>query len=459
MTKFENFLSQLRGKRVAVIGIGVSNTPLLRLLLSAGAHVTACDRKNREALGALAGELEAAGAYLKLGDRYLDELGGAELIFRTPGLRPDTPQLCAARARGAVVTSEMETFFEVCPCTMLAVTGSDGKTTTTTLIAEMLKNAGNTVWLGGNIGAPLLADTGRMKPEDFAVLELSSFQLMTMTRSPHVAVITNLSPNHLDYHLDMAEYVEAKTNIFSHQSTGDVLVLNADNAETAALAARAHGEVRLFSRASRPEDGVSFDGATLFAERDGTHTPLFARPADRLRGLHNVENMMAACAAVRDYVPAEVMAHTVETFAGIEHRCELVRVLDGVSYYNDSIASSPTRCAAGLVAFEQKVILIAGGYDKHIPFDELGFVIRDHVKLLLLCGATAEAIEHAVRAAGGVTPPIVRCEKLEECVSTARASALPGDIVTLSPACASFDQFPNFMKRGEYFKERVHELK
>ncbi|NCB04098.1 MAG: UDP-N-acetylmuramoyl-L-alanine--D-glutamate ligase [Clostridia bacterium] len=458
MTKFEHFLSQLSGKRVAVVGIGVSNTPLLRLLFSAGAQVTACDRKNREALGALAEELEALGARLVLGDGYLDALD-ADVIFRTPGLRPDAPQLSAARARGAHITSEMEAFFEVCPCTMLAVTGSDGKTTTTTLISEMLKNAGKTVWLGGNIGAPLLAETGKMSADDFAVLELSSFQLMSMTRSPHVAVITNLSPNHLDYHRDMAEYVEAKTNIFTHQSREDVLVLNADNAETAALADRACGEVRFFSRATTPKNGVSFDGAALFDEQKGVATPLIERKSIRLRGIHNVENFMAACAAVRDYVTPEVMAHTAATFAGIEHRCELVRTLDGVEYYNDSIASSPTRCAAGLVAFEQKVILIAGGYDKHIPFDELGGVICDCVSTLILCGATADAIERAVRAAGKPLPEIVRCDTLDAAVTQARALAKPGDIVTLSPACASFDQFPNFMKRGEYFKQRVNELK
>lgn len=451
------YIDTIKNKKIAVIGIGVSNTPLIDRLLAEGVSVTACDKRTREQMGAQADDLERRGCRLHLGGDYLDGLD-ADVIFRTPGLRPDVPQIAAAVAKGAELTSEMEVFFRVCPCPIIAVTGSDGKTTTTTIIAELLRAAGKTVWLGGNIGTPLLDQAERMRPEDVAVLELSSFQLMSMEQAPHIAVITNLSPNHLDVHKDMDEYVGAKCNIFRRQGPEDVLVLNYDNELTRALAPQAPGRVRFFSRQSRLAQGVCLEGGVI--TDDGA--PVMAAADIRIPGVHNIENYMAACAALRGLVSPEVMDQVARTFGGVEHRLELVRELDGVSWYNDSIGSSPSRTIAGLKSFSQKVILIAGGYDKHIPFDSLGELLPEHVRLLLLCGATAEKIEAAVLRSSHYrpgAPEILHFDRLDDVIRRARALARPGDIVLFSPACASFDQFPNFMLRGQYFKEQVWALK
>ncbi len=453
-----DYIESLRHKTVAVIGIGVSNTPLLELLLAEGIRVTACDKRSREQMGEQAEHLEQLGCELHLGADYLKDLD-ADVIFRTPGLRPDVPEIAACVDRGAVLTSEMEVFFEVCPCTIIAVTGSDGKTTTTTIIAELLKAAGKRVWVGGNIGHPLLCEADGMLATDYAVLELSSFQLMTMKHSPHIAVVTNLAPNHLDVHRDMAEYVAAKENIFRHQSGEDVAVFNADNDITAEQSRRAPGRARLFSRQDEVADGVFLRGEDIVC-RSGGHERVVMTTGDiKIPGVHNVENYMAAIAAVDGLVPDEVIRRFAREFGGVEHRIELVRTYRGVRYYNDSIASSPSRTIAGLRSFHEKVILIAGGYDKHIPFDVLGPEIVEHVKLLVLCGATADKIRAAVENAPGYQPGkpgILDVTPFTAAVEAARDRAQPGDVVTLSPACAAFDQFKNFAERGKFFKSIVN---
>ena len=453
-----DYIESLRHKTVAVIGIGVSNTPLLELLLAEGIRVTACDKRSREQMGEQAEHLEQLGCELHLGADYLKDLD-ADVIFRTPGLRPDVPEIAACVDRGAVLTSEMEVFFEVCPCTIIAVTGSDGKTTTTTIIAELLKAAGRRVWVGGNIGHPLLCEADGMLATDYAVLELSSFQLMTMKHSPHIAVVTNLAPNHLDVHRDMAEYVAAKENIFRHQSGEDVAVFNADNDITAEQSRRAPGRARLFSRQGEVADGVFLRGEDIVC-RSGGHERVVMTTGDiKIPGVHNVENYMAAIAAVDGLVPDEVIRDFAREFGGVEHRIELVRTYRGVRYYNDSIASSPSRTIAGLRSFHEKVILIAGGYDKHIPFDVLGPEIVEHVKLLVLCGATADKIRAAVENAPGYEPgkpEILDVTPFTAAVEAARDRAQPGDVVTLSPACAAFDQFKNFAERGKFFKSIVN---
>ena len=453
------WIESLKNKRVAVLGIGVSNTPLIELLCRNGVRVTACDKKSREALGDTASALEALGAALRLGDDYLKDID-ADLIFRTPGMRPDVPELLEAKARGSVVTSEMQVFFEVCPCPIIAVTGSDGKTTTTSIIAELLRAAGRTVWLGGNIGHPLLAEAGQIRPDDFAVLELSSFQLLDMTRSPHIAVMTNLAPNHLDVHRDMAEYIAAKENIYLHQSADDIAIFNVDNEITRELSQKAKGRTRLFSRKGEVSDGAFVrDGAIWLRSAAGEREVV--KTADiRIPGQHNVENYCAAIAATDGLVPDETVRTVAREFAGVEHRIELVRERRGVRWYNDSIASSPTRTIAGLRSFDRKVILIAGGYDKHIPFAPLAPEVVEHVKLLILCGATANAIRAAVTSYEGYhgEPEIVEAATLQEAVDAAAAQAEAGDIVTLSPACAAFDQFANFMERGKAFKAMVQAL-
>ena len=442
-------LTSFKDKRIAVLGLGVSNRPLVRLLLEAGCTVTGCDRTPREKLEAEVLELERLGCTLSVGEGYLDAVE-ADILFRTPGMHPGHPAIQALRHKGAEVTSEMEVFFEVCPCATIAVTGSDGKTTTTTLVSEMLKAGGKKVWLGGNIGTPLLPLARQMEPEDFAVVELSSFQLMDMVRSPRRALITNLSPNHLDVHKDMEEYVEAKKNIYRFQGAEDLLIVNADNDITAPL--RGPGETRFFSRQGRGHvelrDGVIYRGEEAVLKVEDILLP----------GVHNVENYMAAIALVEGLTTDEAIRTVAKNFGGVEHRIELVRVKDGVRFYNDSIASSPSRTIAGLRSFPEKVILIAGGYDKNIPYDVLGPEICEHVKKLFLCGATGPKIRSAVEACAGEKPQIISCADLEAATRAAAAAAEKGDVVIMSPASASFDAFKNFMVRGEFFKNIVKEL-
>lgn len=457
----QEYLDSIRDKKVYVFGIGVSNIPLIKMLRAHGIAVTACDKNTREGLGKTAEELEALGVKLHLGEGYMDGID-ADLIFRSPGIRPDVPAFEAAVAKGAKVTSEMEVFFDVCPCKKIAVTGSDGKTTTTTIIAKLMEKAGYTVHLGGNIGHPLLAETFDMKPEDVAVLELSSFQLMRMTTSPEIAVVTNVAPNHLDIHKGMEEYVASKKNVFLHQHPGDKVVLNHDNEITYAFAAEAPGHVTLFSRQNSMDEGVVIENDTICVKKNGDSRPVLPIRDILLPGVHNIENYMAAIGAVDGLVKDEVIREFAKSFGGVEHRIELVRELHGVKYYNDSIGSSPSRTIAGLRAFKQKVILIAGGYDKHIPYDVLGPDLVAHVKAMVLTGATAPKIRTAAEQAEGYDPrklPIYDIDDFEEAIKKAQTLAQPGDVVILSPASASFDRFKNFMVRGDTFKRIVRELK
>ena len=449
MMNLHTALEQLKGKKIAVLGLGVSNRPLVRLLLEAGCDVTGCDRTPREKLDGEVLELEKLGCKLRLGEGYLDGVA-ADVVFRTPGMHPDQPGIRALRENGAFVTSEMELFFEVCPCKILAVTGSDGKTTTTSLIAAMLRAEGKKVWLGGNIGTPLLPLAGEMTADDIAVVELSSFQLMDMRRSPQVAVITNLAPNHLDVHKDMAEYIWAKENIFRFQGADDTLVLNADNAITDGLVGP--GRTLKFSRKG-PTNGVFEENGVIYRGQ----TPVLESRDILIPGVHNIENYMAAILAVEGLVSDETVRQVAKTFGGVEHRIELVRVKDGVRFYNDSIASSPSRTIAGLRSFRKKVILIAGGYDKQIPFDVLGPEICSHVKRLYLNGATAAKIRAVVENLEGA-PEIIDCGDFETAVRAAAAGAKEGDVVLMSPACAAFDQFKNFAVRGNFFKKLIMEL-
>lgn len=451
-TAFNRYFKSLVGKRIAVMGLGVSNRPLVRLLLSYGCTVTGCDRTPREKLDNEVLELEKQGCTLRLGEDYLEDLH-ADLVFRTPGMHP--AKLANLAAQGAEITSEMEVFFTLCPCKIIAVTGSDGKTTTTTLISELLKASGKKVWLGGNIGTPLLPVCHQMQESDYAVVELSSFQLMDMRHSAQVAVVTNLTPNHLDVHKDMDEYVQAKTNIFNFQSAQGKLILNADNAITASFTGK--GQTRFFARQGKLEQGVCLQGDMIC--RDGV--PVLDKKDILIPGEHNVENYMAAILAVEGLVDDDTIRSVAKTFGGVEHRIELVRIKDGVKFYNDSIASSPSRTIAGLRSFPEKVLLIAGGYDKQIPFDALGPEICQHVKILFVNGATAGKIREAVENAPQYTPgypQIVDCADFTDAVKKAAAEAKAGDVVFMSPACAAFDQFKNFMERGECFKKLVMEL-
>lgn len=456
MNKLDEFKYNVAGKNITVIGIGISNLPLIKYLVSLGANVTACDRRSAEDLGENYTELEKLGVKFNLGDGYLNNLLG-DMIFKTPGMRYDVPELLKAKENGSIVTSEMEVFFEVCPSHIIAVTGSDGKTTTTTLIHKMMTDAGYKTWLGGNIGNPLLTDTEKMKENDWVILELSSFQLHTMRKSPEIAVITNISPNHLDMHKDYKEYIDAKKNIMLYQNEGDTLIVNADNQVTADIGKSASGAVKYFSRNGMAD--VYLDGNII---KRGIVEILNIKDI-KIPGMHNVENYMAAIAAVSGLVSKDVIVNVAKTFGGVEHRIELVRTLDGVKYYNSSIDSSPNRTINTLRVFPNKVIMIAGGKDKGIPYDEIGSALAEHVKVLILIGATSDKIQEALDAeinktGNGKDIEVIRATSYEDAVNTARSKAHDGDVVLLSPASTSFDMFRNFEERGNLFKKIVNEL-
>ena len=453
----QQFFRYLKGRTVAFCGVGRTHMPLIKLFQEKGAVVTVRDQRPLEKLGENGEILRSLGVELRLGEDYLQDLN-EDIIFRTPGMKYHLPQLEEARARGCAVTSELELFFRLCPCKIYGVTGSDGKTTTTSIIAEFLKAQGRTVHLGGNIGKPLLPEIESIAPEDVAVVELSSFQLISMRESPDVAVVTNLSPNHLDVHKDMQEYIDAKKNILLHQGALSRTVLNAGNEITAAFAPEVRGDCWMFRRGAPVERGVWCDGENIYVHGE----KLLEVSQIKIPGWHNVENYVAAIAAVWGDVEPQTIRHVAETFAGVEHRAEFVRVLGGVKYYNDSIATSPTRVISGMLSlFSQKILIIAGGYDKHIPFEPLGPAVCDKVKTLILLGSTAQKIQDAVMAAPQYRegcPEILRVETMEEAVAAAAAHAQPGDIVSLSPACAAFDLYPNFEVRGRHFKEIVNKL-
>ena len=470
--------SRFENKRVAVIGIGVSNLPLISFLLDAGACVTARDIKPIEQLSPQVKELcEKRGLCVICGEGYLEELD-EEIIFRSPGLRPDVAQIAAAQAAGACLTSEMELFFSLTPAKIVAVTGSDGKTTTTTLtyllVKSLLEKSGSCgkAYVGGNIGTPLLPLVYDMSEEDIAVVELSSFQLQSMKDSPSVAVITNITPNHLNWHTDMQEYSEAKKNIYKNGGCKR-LVSNLSNEITREILESADIEGMEKVGFSLTEKSCTFTDGMVYLDdgnvilREGVcETVLLDASNIKLPGNHNIENYMAAAGAVYglgfdEELFVQVLRETAHTFGGVEHRLEFVRKLDGVDYYNSSIDSSPTRTAAALHSFKDKSIVICGGYDKHIPFAPLAEVLCEKAKTVVLCGATAKAIADAIESC-----PDFASSGLEYvyepdfylAIERAREAASPGDRVILSPACASFDMFKNFEERGKKFKEAVNRL-
>lgn len=455
---FKEFKEFIKGKNTAVVGIGVSNIPLIRFLLELGAKVSAFDKKSEKELGEVAKEFNQKGVRLILGDNYLDKLTGYEVIFKTPSMRVDSPSLLKAREEGAYITSEMEEFVKYCPAKVYGVTGSDGKTTTTSLIYNLLKEEGYKTWVGGNIGAPLFAQIEEIHKNDKVVLELSSFQLMTMTVSPEVSAITNLSPNHLDIHKDMDEYVDAKRNIFRFQDEDGVLVLNKDNEITNSMLKEAKGSVLQFSVKETIDNGAYYKDGVLY---------LFGKEVCKaedivIKGMHNVENYLAAFCVLNEDVSIETMRKVATTFPGVEHRIEFVRGFQGVKYYNSSIASSPSRTLADIKVFGRKVILIAGGYDKKIPFEPLAEEGYPYIKKLVLLGATKNKIKEAfdkVIKEKNLELPIIMADTLEDAVGKSKEAAEDKDVIILAPACASFDMFVNFEVRGNRFKEIVNSLK
>lgn len=455
---FKEFKGFIRDKKVAVVGIGVSNIPLINFLVKLDAKVTAFDIKTEDKLGMIAEEFKNKGVKLSLGENYLDNLSGFDVVFKTPSMRIDCDALVRAKEEEAYITSEMEEFVRYCKGKIYGVTGSDGKTTTTTIISKLLEKQGYKTWVGGNIGTPLFSQIEDIKKDDMVVLELSSFQLMTMDLPIDVAICTNLAPNHLDMHKDMQEYIDAKKNIFLYGEKDGVLVVNRENEITYSFEKEAKGEVREFSSKRILKNGAYYNDGKLYLEGQEA----ISRNEILLKGMHNVENYLASFIATKDDVEINTMKEVCKTFGGVEHRCELVREIDGVKYYNDSIASSPTRTLAGLKAFDEEVILIAGGYDKHIPFKPLAEEGYKFIKTLILLGDTKEKIKNAfnkLKEEKGIEVKIIEVNNLEEAVDKAREISESGDIVTLSPACASFDMFPNFMVRGDKFKQIVNKLK
>lgn len=460
--KLEEYRQYIRGKRAAVLGFGISNRPLARTLVQWGAEVTVFDKKDREAFSDIYEEFTALGVEFSLGEGYLDRLNGFDIIFRTPGMRFDLPQIQKEIGNGAELTSEMEVFLKLCPSKVYAVTGSDGKTTTTTLIYEMLKHEGYSCYLGGNIGTPLLDRVHEMTSEDRVVLELSSFQLHTMRQSPHVAVITNVTPNHLDIHKTMEEYIDAKRNIIRYQNAQDRAVLNYDNPVTRSFIPEVKASLFLFSSREECTLGAFVRDGRMILRDHRSEQEILPLSEIRLPGMHNVENIMAAMLAVLPEVKPDTVRDVARTFAGVEHRSEFVRTVNGVSFYNDSIGSSPTRTIATISAFKGDVVLIAGGYDKNLCYDELGPVVQQRAKALVLLGATADKIQRAYLdyvERNGLNPiPIARVNNMAEAVEKAYALAEGRGAVLLSPASASFDMYPNFMERGNHFKRIVGQL-
>lgn len=458
----EQYYAGLKGKKVFFLGAGISHRQLIRTFVEKGARVTLCDQRTRDKFPDECKELEQLGVQLRLGQDYLSGLSDAEIVFRSPGIDYIKPEITAAVKAGVEVTSEIETFFKLCPARTVGITGSDGKTTTTTLIAEMLRAAGFTVHLGGNIGIPLLPIVDQVNPEDFAVVELSSFQLISMRQSPDIAVVTNLAPNHLDHHASMEEYVDAKRNILIYQKPESIAVLNAENDFTKGFAKDVRGELRWFSARRAVENGTYIDDShNLVVVQDKTETVIMNLDGIKLPGAHNRENVATAVAAVMTLVPDEAIRKVASEFPGVEHRIELVAEHDGVRWYNDSIGTSPTRTIAGLRSFDQKLVLLAGGYDKKISYAPLAPEIIKNVKYLLLCGDTAKIIRDEIEAREDYNPAeltIEMTDNLEGAVRRAHEIAREGDVVMLSPASASFDAYPNFEARGNHFKALVAAL-
>lgn len=454
---FNEFKVFIKGKKVGVLGIGVSNIPLINFLLELGAEVTAFDKKDETQLGDIGKNFINKGVRLSLGEDYLSRLKGFDVIFKTPGMRIDLPELVSAKNEGAHITSEMEEFVKYCPAKIYGITGSDGKTTTTTIVSKLLIEEGFKTWVGGNIGSPLFSNIEEITTKDRVVLELSSFQLMTMKEKIDKVIVTNITPNHLDMHKGMDEYVDAKKNIFKYQEKEDLLVLNIDNEITKSFIGEAKGHVKTFSSKEELKDGAYLKDGYLYIK----DKKIINKDEIVIKGTHNIENYLAAFLVTEDEVSIESMINVARNFKGVAHRCELIREVEGVKYYNDSIASSPTRTLAGLKAFDEKVILIAGGYDKHIPFEPLAQEGHEYIKELILLGATKYKIKEVfdkIKEDKGIDIPVNIVESLEEAVKKAKDIAKDGDIVTLSPACASFDMFTNFEIRGNKFRDIVNSI-
>ena len=460
--ELEELNNYLNGRKVAIIGLGVSNMPLIDYMHKYKAKVTVFDNRIIEDIPKeTIKKITDYAMDFSFGTNNLSKLKDFDIIFRSPSCLPTVPELMEEAKRGTIVTTEIELLMKLCPGKIIGVTGSDGKTTTTTLIYKILKQSGYNCYLGGNIGTPLFTKLEEMTPDDIVVLELSSFQLMGMEISPEIAVITNITPNHLNVHSSYEEYIDSKKNIFKYQDEKGILILNYDNPVTKNLDKEANGKVIFFSSKHKLDDGVILDEDIIKECNDKLRRHILNTTDITLRGIHNYENICAAIAATKTLVNIEDAVKVVKDFGGVQHRLEFVREIDGVKWYNDSIGTSPTRTIAGLNSFEEKIVLIAGGYDKGFDYTQIAKPILENVSKLILIGDTAEKIFNSVKEEAENEQkdlPIYMCDKFEDIITTAKKVAKPGEIVLFSPASASFDMFKNFEERGNKFKELVNNL-
>lgn len=465
--KLSKFKNEIKGKKVAVLGIGKSNIPAIKYLHSLGANIIAYDKK--EVLGDECKDiLKLDNVKFKLGKNSLTKLNDVDYIIRSPGIKPFTKEIEEAVNLGVKLTSEIELLVELAPCKIIGVTGSAGKTTTTTIISKFLERAGYNVWLGGNIGIPLFTNLDDMKEEDIIVLELSSFQLMTMKKSPNVSVITNIYEDHLDYHRSFNEYVEAKTNIFMHhdKTKKSVSVFNFDDRFTDRFlddlkSTINNSEIRFFSKDENIENGAYIDGRYINVVLKSNNKKIDVSDI-KIKGEKNYLNICAAICAVIDFVSIEDIILTLKDFKGVEHRLEYVDTKNGVEYYNDSISTTPGKAMAALTSFDKKIIMIAGGYDKNLDYTDFGNIVVDKAKCLVLLGNTKKKIKNAVLNSSKYNKDSIQIKEvssMEEAVDVAKDNAQKGDIIVMSPASASFDMYKSYKDRGKHFKEIVEKIK
>ena len=460
--KLKEFNEYIRFRKVAVIGIGVSNLPLLDYLYEKKAQVTVFDERSIEKIPQ--DTIKKINTYefrYFYGKNCLENLKGFNIIFRSPSCLPTRKELKDEADRGTIVTTEVEMLMEMCPCKIIGVTGSDGKTTTTSMINAILKKAGYNTFVGGNIGTPLFTKLPEIKPDDIVVLELSSFQLMNMSVSPDIAVMTNITPNHLNIHKDYNEYIEAKKSIFKNQNENGILILNYDNDITRNCSKEAKGKVVFFSSKDKLDNGFIVDGNIVKECEDNIRRHILSTDEVILRGNHNFQNIAAALAATKTLVDTDIAVQAVKEFKPVEHRIEFIREIDGVKWYNDSASSSPTRTLSGINAFNENIVLIAGGYDKNLDYEPLAKPVVDKVSALILIGQTAEKIFEAVKTEADKQNKkidIYMCDSLEQTIDIAKKTAKKGEVVLFSPASASFDMFKDFADRGHKFKDLVNKI-
>ena len=460
--KLEEFEEFIKFRKVAIIGLGVSNIPLLDYFFEKKANVTVFDNREIDNIPKeIIDKITNYGFAFSFGENSLSKLNNFNLIVRSPSCLPTKKELENEAKKGAIVTTEIELLMKMCPAKIIGVTGSDGKTTTTSLINEILEKAGYNTYLGGNIGTPLFTKLNKMTPDDIIILELSSFQLMGMEVSPEIAVITNITPNHLNIHKDYQEYIDAKKNIFKSQDKNGILILNYDNEITRNCGKEAIGKVVYFSHKEKLDNGYIVDENIVKECNDKIRKHIIGIDDIILRGEHNLENIATAIAATNTLVDIDTAIDAIKEFKPVAHRIEFVRELNNIKWYNDSASSSPTRTISGLNAFNEEITLIAGGYDKNLDYEPIAKPIVDKVKTLILIGQTANKIYEEVKKESEIQDKqvnIYMAEDLQNAVELAKKYTNKNQIVLFSPASASFDMFKNFADRGDKFKKLVLEL-